>query len=154
VLLTFTATTRFTGVPDSPVNGLCARKRTAGAEADARVLGVWVLGACVFASGALPFIATASTLAPMPRATTRDTATIFALGVWSHCGILMGAVYGAGPSQAGLNNQQDLAGDVALEASDDLGLGQPLGGASPRADRGGCLASARLTSLLPSIATV
>lgn len=37
----------------------------------------------------LPFIATTSTPAPSPTAATRETATIFALLVCSHGGIIM-----------------------------------------------------------------
>ena len=55
-----------------------------------------MLVACVFGRGtSLPFIATTSTPALRPRVVASNTATSFAVGVFSDCGILMGAVYGA-----------------------------------------------------------
>src|SRR5450759_102045 len=117
VLLTFTAMTRFIGVPVSPVSGLCARTGTVvgAGVVGAGVVGAGVLDACVFGSGPfLPFIATASPAAPRPKATTSVTATSFALGVCSQCGILMARSLGA-PLGAG-DQMSDSLKRVALEA--------------------------------------
>ena len=87
----------------------------------AGVVGAGVLDACVFGGGPfVPFIATASPAAPRPKATTSVTATSFALGVCSQCGILMARSLGA-PLGVG-DQMSDSLKRVALEA---LAVGLP-----------------------------